>query len=618
MKKTSILFFLVLLIFGPTAWAQWTGNGTEADPYLINSESDWTQLCTNVNNGTNHYNGKYFKLTADISVSETFSGEATMQVGRDNGNEFWGIFDGNSHTLTVNYTDNSSNNYCGPFRVIENATIKNLHVAGSIYKKDKKHAAGIVGKAYGTVHITNCRSSVDILVHTNGDGSSGGIVGDVRDSNEVDDIYLTNVLFDGKLRTDNSTTKWGGLIGWVADIPDAYFENCLFAPQEVSSSILSNSDSKTFARGDGDRHFTNCYYKTLIANDAQGSTNASNYSNEYLRMVLGDGWEVFAENGVEKVLPIIGPRTLTGQGSVASPYLIANALDWHALATNVYLGQTYSGKYFKLTNDISISRMIGLDNARSFRGTFDGNSHTLTFNYTATASRTAPFRYVQSATIKNLHVDGTIESDYWDYSAGIVGRAYRATLTNCRSSIIIRSSIAGATGYHGGLVAIKPNTTNIPLVIEGCVFDGKIVGNPSSSTTDCSGFVGFSSYSSLTIINSVYDPADLVAGEKPVYDGYTFAYLGNDPHFTLTNSYYTQVCPHKQGKHARTITSSGSATMALRQTQGLPLSTVPSCVLAKVISCPSSSSRATAPNSTSRKTIRTMPWSMPRTKAKCL
>ena len=106
MKKTAILILLALLTFTPMAWA-WNGTGTEADPYQISSTADWNTLATNVNNGSQTYSGKYFILMADITVTETISsGTPATMVGTSDSNSFRGTFDGNGHTITLNYNDN--------------------------------------------------------------------------------------------------------------------------------------------------------------------------------------------------------------------------------------------------------------------------------------------------------------------------------------------------------------------------------------------------------------------------------------------------------------------------------------------------------------------------------
>lgn len=142
---------------------EWSGSGTEANPYQIWNADEWQLIADRVNNGTSTYSGKYFKLMADITIEETFSDRPSKQVGHGENVNFRGTFDGNGHMMTINYVDNNDEDYSAPFRYIRNATIKNLHVAGSITKTDNRNAGGLVGVAFGTCHISNCRSSVDIF-----------------------------------------------------------------------------------------------------------------------------------------------------------------------------------------------------------------------------------------------------------------------------------------------------------------------------------------------------------------------------------------------------------------------------------------------------------------------
>ena len=119
-------------------------------------------------------------------------------------------------------------------------------------------------------------------------------------------------------------------------------------------------------------------------------------------------------------------------------------------------------------------------------------------------------------------------------------------------STVIKGSVEG-DGTHGGFVALKPDWSNAHLTIEGCVYDGKII--TTNGTTHCGGFVGYTSYGSLTIKNSIYAPAAPATGETAVNSQYTF-YRYNDKHpgtITLTNSYYTQTLGTAQGKQALSI-----------------------------------------------------------------
>ena len=192
----------------------------------------------------------------------------------------------------------------------------------------------------------------------------------------------------------------------------------------------------------------------------------------------------------------------------------------------------FTGKIVKLGNDISVSRMAGSSD-KPFTGTFDGNRKTLTVSYenTDNNTRTAPFSYVDGATIQNLIVSGSITGSA-NRAAGIIGETGTNTsyITNCVSS----STISGGR-YTGGF-SIGGN-----VEIEGCVFDGKINGTELSG-----GFVGYSN-SKLKITNCLFAPK---SGSS--ISGGTFYYNGGGD-ITPTNSYYTEPLGTVQGTKAYAI-----------------------------------------------------------------
>jgi len=187
-----------------------------------------------------------------------------------------------------------------------------------------------------------------------------------------------------------------------------------------------------------------------------------------------------------------GTWAFSGSGTSESPYLIASASDWSTLASNVNSGTNYVGNSFRLTNDISVTTMVGSSESNSFRGTFDGYGHTLTINYNTTSDYTAPFRYIQGATFKNLKVTGSITTTM-NLAAGIAGLNTGATATfeQCVTDIIINSSSSTVVGwgrydYHGGLLA---RTIDVDAMITDCVCGGSVNGS-SSSNSNCASFVG--------------------------------------------------------------------------------------------------------------------------------
>jgi hypothetical protein len=242
-----------------------------------------------------------------------------------------------------------------------------------------------------------------------------------------------------------------------------------------------------------------------------------------------------------------------GKGIEDAPFIVSSTDDWNEFASYVNGGYAFSGNFVKLGDDVSVSTMAGTSDANSFQGTFDGDGNTLTFTKGTDAEPfaeeyCAPFRHVKNATIKNLHVDGTIYTSV-QKAAGFVGESHGAlTITNCRSSVNIHSSKSG-DGTHGGFVATLSGANNV-ITIDGCVFDGSFA--TTASTTNCGGFVGWGVYNKPVVSNSLMKPSSVDAGMLI----YTLArwYTGNDGIYepTITNCYYVAVdnLPTNQGTEA--------------------------------------------------------------------
>ena len=214
--QKSLLILLALLAFGQTAWAQQQfsgGSGTEASPYLIASDTDWNKLAYNINNFCENYSGKYFQLTNNITITETVStGPSTTMLGVSETASFQGIFDGNGKTITVNYTDNSSENYCAPFRFISGATIKNLHITGTITTTGMRPAS-IASFVVENSTITSCWSEVAISSSRSSDIDAGGLVARVNNGKT---LTLTDCLFSGSINYSNSSGyEGGGMVGYT-------------------------------------------------------------------------------------------------------------------------------------------------------------------------------------------------------------------------------------------------------------------------------------------------------------------------------------------------------------------------------------------------------------------
>lgn len=237
-------------------------------------------------------------------------------------------------------------------------------------------------------------------------------------------------------------------------------------------------------------------------------------------------------------------------------YLIGSAYDWLLFATLVNGGNTTANA--KMTADIDLGTqitMIASDFDHPYQGTFDGQGHTLTVNWTTNGEdRIAPFRYAEGATIKRLHVDGSISKTDAEgrCPAGIlacsIGSA-TTTITECWSSVSLY-----AFDTIGGLfsVALGNSTTNIV----DCVFSGMI---SASNSTGCSG--GFASHADTEYLYTTKGAPTVnitrglnlgtFTGANP-YLSYTFIRMDNPVFGThsINSCYYKNVYGNAQGTQA--------------------------------------------------------------------
>ena len=262
------------------------GSGTEGDPYLIEDADDWNYIADYLNSGqvSNDFNGVYFKLAAaDMTISQMMGNES---------HPFKGIFDGDGHTLTLAFgsAGNFLDQECAPFGFIENATIKNLTTAGSIYSSAKFNA-GLAVRAKGNDnHIRNYVSSVSINSNRDGDCTNAGFVG-ILDINDTK-VYFEGCAFVGELLGANAC-NWGGFIGWRVfenkNHNEVNFTDCFFAPKTVSIAIPGGSNSRTFCRSNANTTngatYTRCYY-TEVLQVAEGGTQV--YSTTSLPAYIGE------------------------------------------------------------------------------------------------------------------------------------------------------------------------------------------------------------------------------------------------------------------------------------------------------------------------------------------
>ena len=225
--------------------------------------------------------------------------------------------------------------------------------------------------------------------------------------------------------------------------------------------------------------------------------------------------------------------------------------DWNNFASMVNdHGTDFSGKTILLGEDIIVNKMVGTGD-HPFKGTFDGNGHTLTFYQNATEQCAAPFRYAKNATICNLTVEGHITTSA-KCAAGFIGRSFgTVNIKNCRSNIDITSTIdlnnsENGDGTHGGFIASIDEGS---ATLTNCLFDGKLLGEGSNRWGGLVGWKSTYNAAKANFKNCFFNPSEVTFNKTLSYTIVRSETLIN---CDIYNTYYktSYSCAYEQGINA--------------------------------------------------------------------
>ena len=545
--------------------------------YEIASKDNWNSFCNRVNNGQTKLNAKMIK-NVDL-------GSEIMMVGTSS-NPYAGTFDGQNHTLTLNWNTGDRNDIA-PFRNVKGATIKNLHTEGTI-TSSSYFLAGLIDEARGTNIISGCASNVNIKSTYASDRCGvGGLISYIYSGANV---AISDCLVKGNINAKEAGRK--GMGGFVyGQNGTCTLTNCLYVG---TNNAENNGDrTNTFAHN---ATLNNCHYlkpcgnaqgeqvtveqlksgemthklqagrtdyfwgqtlvkdnEPLLTNETakhickvdfthNGNVVVTRYTNVDCTVILPTVQEIIGKdynahhyyskpifaNDFNSSTAVTADKQVAITLTEKDYYEIASSKDWEVFCEIVCNGQTDLD--VKMTADVDLAYKINMvGGCYPYTGTFDGQGHTLTFHWNAyLIERLAPFYSVKNVTIKNLHVKGKLIG-YGYRLSGLINEANGTnTISNCSSDM----DIAGTAGFGGMIHWLgfdSQATFNDCLVKETHnVLDFKI-----------GGFVYAQDLYGICILNNcLYVGTPNTSGE----DCHTFG-----KKVTLNNCYYLNACGEAQG-----------------------------------------------------------------------
>ena len=255
---------------------EFNGDGTETNPYLIESIEDLVALATNVNSGEN-YDGKYFKLVQDLDFYSDKSyanpdtkykynstkygweessdgesiktlcttGEGWIPIGRSS-SDFYGVFNGNSYSINnlyINIEEEKDDLNIGLFgRINGDTQINNLKLTGKITVQGTQSyvIGGIAGEVQcntGYAKIANCDVDVNIECNTTTKCGIGGIAGiawgTIEDCNNYGNIIVNA----------NKSYYAAGIAGMIGSSEVDQIINC---DNYGDIKVISESDERIY------------------------------------------------------------------------------------------------------------------------------------------------------------------------------------------------------------------------------------------------------------------------------------------------------------------------------------------------------------------------------------
>ena len=289
--------FLSVLLAAVICAALFPFSALAAETYETATIEQLRAFAASVNQG-NDYSGVEVVLTADLQDnSDVVDSSGTLIEGSHHAwtpigtreNPFRGMFNGNGHTVSGLYVNDSEADFQGLFGVISGASVYNVTVKDS-YFNTRDHAGSVVGFARDGSVISSCNNDGTSIYTVNRAGGivgwtdhsdvyncsgngycysircSGGIVGDVYSSGKIYNCY-----YAGDVEGNNLA---GGITGGSTS---ADIQNCI---------SLGNVSLYMLAGGSGSRSIQNSF---ALQNEKTNADKSIGSGNSTTKTFSGPG-----------------------------------------------------------------------------------------------------------------------------------------------------------------------------------------------------------------------------------------------------------------------------------------------------------------------------------------
>ncbi|MDL2322769.1 T9SS type A sorting domain-containing protein [Bacteroidales bacterium OttesenSCG-928-A17] len=180
-----------------------------------------------------------------------------------------------------------------------------------------------------------------------------------------------------------------------------------------------------------------------------------------------------------------------GDGSENNPYLISSYTDMETLATTVNNGNSYSGKYFSLTQNLInenniITTIIGNSSSNYFSGIFNGNNNDIRLNIKVKNGFGGLFGFLRNATILNVNTIGIVEVSSTSNSSGsraggISGHAENSFILNCHNKADITSNYYNLSYTYTAIAGGICGHMTLGCTVSYCSNEGNVLADASAS-----------------------------------------------------------------------------------------------------------------------------------------